>query len=207
MNDYDREAEATGWFGPEIVFGLMYSFVEPGQRLLDIGIGTGLSSALFQKAGLDVTGIDLAPEMLEVCRGKGFTRLVRHDLRVTPYPLETGSMDHAVCMGVMNFFRDPDPIFREAGRIVRSGGLFGFVVGEREEGETTELLVGSEHTHSDEPVVMYRHSSSQVAAWVGRNGFSLTRDIRFNFFMDIEKKKSLPVRAYLVKRMDKDGQN
>jgi len=204
MNEYDREAEASGWFGPEIVFGLAYSYVEPGQRLLDIGIGTGLSSILFKKAGLEITGIDLAPEMLEVCRGKGFTRLIRHDLRATPYPLETGGMDHAVCMGVMNFFGDLDPIFRETGRVVRPGGLFGFVVGERSEREEAEMIVGGEHTHSEEPITMYRHSPSQLAGWIGRSGFSIMRDVKFIFYMDMEKKKSLPVRAYLVR---KDGQN
>ncbi len=26
---YDEEAEATGWFGPEVVFGLAYRYVQP----------------------------------------------------------------------------------------------------------------------------------------------------------------------------------
>jgi hypothetical protein len=39
---YDDEAEACGWFGPEVVFGLAYTYVQPGQLILDIGIGTRL---------------------------------------------------------------------------------------------------------------------------------------------------------------------
>ena len=44
---YDEEAEATGWFGPEVAFGLIYKYIQPGQSILDIGIGTGLGSVLF----------------------------------------------------------------------------------------------------------------------------------------------------------------
>ena len=39
---YDDEAEVTGWFGPEVVFGLAYMHLFPGQSILEIGIGTGL---------------------------------------------------------------------------------------------------------------------------------------------------------------------
>ncbi len=43
---YDQEAKATGWLGPEITFGLTYTYVNAGDRLLDLGIGTGLGSVL-----------------------------------------------------------------------------------------------------------------------------------------------------------------
>jgi len=53
---YDSEAEVYNWRGPEVVFGLTYGFVNPGESVLDIGIGTGLGSVLFHKAGLRVYG-------------------------------------------------------------------------------------------------------------------------------------------------------
>ena len=46
---YDEEAEATGWLGPEVAFGLAYKYIQPGQSILDIGIGTGFGSILFAK--------------------------------------------------------------------------------------------------------------------------------------------------------------
>jgi hypothetical protein len=49
---HDQEAEETGRSVPEVVFGLAYRYVQPGQSILDTGIGTGLSSVLFPKAGL-----------------------------------------------------------------------------------------------------------------------------------------------------------
>ena len=139
---YAEEAEATGWFGPEVVFGLSYTFVKPDQSMLDIGIGTGLSSDLFRKAGLRVHGIDISPQMLDACRSKGLTELALHDLTKTPYPFQAESMDHAVCTGVLNFFSDLSPVFKETNRILRPGGLFAFVVGDRAEDEPGEIAVG-----------------------------------------------------------------
>jgi len=81
---YDAEAEASGWYGPEVVFGLSYKYIQKGQSILDIGIGTGLGSLLFLKAGLEIHGMDISPEMLTVCRNKGFKFLQKHDLRKTP---------------------------------------------------------------------------------------------------------------------------
>jgi hypothetical protein len=35
MEAYDEEAEAIGWFGPEVAFGLIYKQIQPGQLILD----------------------------------------------------------------------------------------------------------------------------------------------------------------------------
>lgn len=198
---YDEEAEATGWVGPEVAFGLAYEHIQPGQSILDIGIGTGLGSALFRKAGLQVYGMDVSPEMLAACRSKGFTDLTRHDLTAPPYPYESESLDHAVCVGVLNFFSDLSPVFRESARILRPGGLFIFVVGDRAEDEAPEVTVGAEHTGSSTPVTMYRHSARQISRWVDENGFAPLQSLVFTVYMDREKAHSLQARAYLVRKM------
>jgi predicted TPR repeat methyltransferase len=197
---YDEEAEATGWFGPEVVFGLAYRYVQSGQSILDIGIGTGLSSVLFRKAGLEVHGMDISPQMLEACRSKGFTSLHLHDLSMPPYPYDPESMDHAVCAGVLNFFSDLSPVFGETARILRKGGLFAFVVGHRAEGDSHELMVGPEHTHSERTVTMYLHSPEQIDTWMERYGFRLVRSLAFTVFMDRERTRSMQARAYLARK-------
>jgi 2-polyprenyl-3-methyl-5-hydroxy-6-metoxy-1,4-benzoquinol methylase len=40
----------------------------PGKKLLDVGCGTGHWSAYFARRGFDVTGVDIAPDMIEVAR-------------------------------------------------------------------------------------------------------------------------------------------
>ncbi len=199
VTNYDREAEATAWYGPEVAFGLAFNFIAPGQSILDIGIGTGLGSVLFQKYGLYVYGLDISLDMLDVCRSKGFAeKLVQHDLTVYPYPFEDNSLDHAVCVGVFNFFQDLLPIFHEAGRIIKNNGVFVFVVGDQESGKPAEIIVGPEHTGTDATITMYLHSYKQVTSWLQENGFSLARNLEFFYFMDREKTKKIPARAYMA---------
>ena len=130
---YDEEAEAAGWFGSEVAFGLTYKYIQQDQSLLDIGIGTGLGSVLFRKAGLKVFGMDVSQDMLDACLSKGFVDLELHDLRMTPYPYDSETMDIAICVGVMIFFSDLASVFEETARILRKGGLFVFVVADRAE--------------------------------------------------------------------------
>jgi predicted TPR repeat methyltransferase len=197
---YDEEAEATGWYGPEVAFGLAFAYVRPGQSILDLGIGTGLAAVLFRQAGLWVHGMDLAPEMLAACRSKGFTDLTQHDLTVPPYPFPAASLDHAVCVGTLNFIRDLTPVFEETARILRKGGVFVFAVGDRAEDEPAEIVMGPEHTMTDSSVTMYRHSGRQVEGWLTASGFTLLRTLAFTVPMSREKTSSQPIRAYLARK-------
>ncbi len=204
VNGYDAEAEATGWHGPEVAFGLVFAFVEAGQSILDIGIGTALGSVLFRKAGLEVHGMDNSPEMLDACRQKGFASLERHDLTQTPYPYESVSMDHVVCVGVLNFFRDLSAVFQEAGRILRPGGRFVFVVGDCAEGEPHEIEVGAEHTKSGRTVTMYRHDGRQIAEWMVAGGLEPERSLPFTVYMDSARTNALPAKAYVARKNPDD---
>jgi predicted TPR repeat methyltransferase len=197
---YDEEAEATGWYGPEVAFGLAYAHVQPGQSMLDIGIGTGLGSILFLKAGLEIHGMDISPQMLDTCRSRGFSSLHLHDLSKTPYPFDSESIDHAVCTGVCNFFSDLSPVFQEASRILRRGGLFAFVVGDRSENEAHVIKVGAEYIKSKNTITMYRHSAKQIAELMARYGFEPMRDLSFTVFMDRERTKSMLARTYVARK-------
>jgi predicted TPR repeat methyltransferase len=199
---YDQEAEAAGWYGPEVSFGLTYKYIQPNQSLLDIGIGTGLGSVLFRKAGLKVFGMDNSEDMLDACRGKGFTDLVRHDLNMTPYPYEAEAMDLVICVGVMIFFSDLSSVFRETARILRSGGLFVFAVADRAQNESHEFKVGAEHTKTGNSVTMFRHDVRQVENWIERSGFELLRSLTFIVFMNPKKTIRMRANCYLVKKAD-----
>lgn len=200
-SEYDRKAEEYDWRGPEVVFGLSYAFVNPGESVLDIGVGTGLGSILFHKAELHVYGIDISTKMLEACKSKRFaTDLKEHDLTVEPYPYDAASMDHAVCLGVLNFFRDLRPVFRQVARVVRDNGVFAFVVGDRAAGEEAEFMVGPEHTQSDSTVTMYRHGMEEITSLLKDNDFELLRCLEFPVPMDRERTEVLRAKAYVARR-------
>jgi ubiquinone/menaquinone biosynthesis C-methylase UbiE len=196
---YDEEAEASNWFGPEIVFGLSFKYVTPGDKILDIGIGTGLCAGLYHKAGFEVSGMDISDEMLDICRKKQISKyLVKHDLTQIPYPFESNSVDHAVCTGVMQFFKDLNPIFQEASRIIRNEGSFSFIVAHQENHDESEIQIGPEHTHSGAIITMYRHSTEQINRFINQNKFDLKRSLEFSIYMDQHKSRSFKAKAYVL---------
>ena len=182
---YDQQAVEHGWHGHEVLFGMMYEHVSAGETLLDIGIGTGLGSILFHRAGLAVSGFDSSREMLAACKAKGFAAgLIRHDLRNTPYPYPDGSFDHAVSIGVLNFFADLEPVFREAARLVRPGGIVGFTVEPQKAGQVAEyvLQTGEDSGQSSvsSSVTMYRHSDEHVRSLLDSCGLEPLKDLEFS---------------------------
>lgn len=125
--DYDAQVRAYDCHIGDLLFGLCYEYVRPGRRLLDAGIGSGLSAQPFAQTGLEVHGMDFSPAMLAICRAKGLAvDLKLHDLTQTPWPYPAGSFDHVVCCGVLHFIAELDGIFGEAARVLLPGGMFAF---------------------------------------------------------------------------------
>jgi predicted TPR repeat methyltransferase len=95
--DYDNQIKNHDCHIAEILFGLSYEYIKNGDSLLDIGIGTGISSKLFNLAGLNVFGIDGSAEMLDICKTKGIAKeLVEQDLLVFPWPYQKDTFDHII---------------------------------------------------------------------------------------------------------------
>ncbi|WP_319543476.1 class I SAM-dependent methyltransferase [uncultured Pseudodesulfovibrio sp.] len=179
VRQYDQKSQKANWLAPDIAFGLAYRYIVPGESILDVGIGTGLSSVLFHKAGLRVIGMDFSGEMLAICREKGFAaNLVEHDVSIAPYPVSDSSINHAVCTGVTHLFSELDVIFSEIGRIMKEGGIFSFVVAHQEEGGSGKPFIKGHSGHPGK-VAFHQHSSSSLAKLYERFGFELVTSLRF----------------------------
>jgi len=120
---YDAAARTAGWF-PEALFGLCFDRLQPGQRVLSVGIGTGECARPFAAHGLTVWGVDESPAMLAVCRAKGVAeRLVEHDLAERPWPFDDAAVTHVVASGVVHFLPDLRSFVGECRRVMRPDGL------------------------------------------------------------------------------------
>lgn len=176
-SNFDKLAAEHGWHGHEVLFGMMYEFIKPGETLLDIGIGTGLGSFLFHQAGLEIHGFDRSRERLEMCESKGFAaHLIEHDLRQVPFPYPDNFFNHVISLAVLNFFPDLAPVFEEAARIIRPHGVFGFTVEEQKPGKEAEYLIP---TSGDSSVTMYRHSDAHIRGLLTKNEFTPLKDLEF----------------------------
>lgn len=181
---YESQAAEVAWHGHEILFGLMYEFIAPGETLLDVGIGTGLSSLLFHKAGLVVSGFDNSADMLRGCESKGFAgETIEHDLREVLFPYQADSFDHIISLAVLNFFPDLETVIKEASRIIKPQRIFGFAVEEKkaEQSSWYTMRVESGPGEHEEPfdVTLYRHSDAHVRALSADEGFSALKDFEF----------------------------
>jgi predicted TPR repeat methyltransferase len=130
---YDKEVKAYSSYGHEVIFGMSFKFVSVEEKLLDIGIGTGLASIHFSEVGLKVYGLDSSQEMLDVCQMKSFTEaLTQCNITKDPIPYEDLYFNHVVCCGVLHFMRDLTGLFSEVKRVMQNGGIFAFTIAPQE---------------------------------------------------------------------------
>lgn len=102
-----------------------------GGRILEIGVGTGLSFRYYPH-DVEIVGIDVSPEMLEIARRRtrkhGFNHvkeLVEMDAQKLDFP--DSSIDGVVAMYVASVVPDPQEMIREMFRVARPGAPVLFV--------------------------------------------------------------------------------
>jgi len=97
----------------------------PGDRILEVGVGTGLSLPLYPE-GCEVTGIDISEPMLDRARarldalGREGVVLRRMDAHELKFP--DASFDHVVAPYVISVVAEPEREMREIRRVCRPGG-------------------------------------------------------------------------------------
>jgi phosphatidylethanolamine/phosphatidyl-N-methylethanolamine N-methyltransferase len=102
-------------------------FINASQgKVLEVGVGTGLSLPEY-KPHLEITGIDLAPEMLEKARErvtmegiKNVASLQVMDASDLKFP--DGHFDSVVGMYLITVVPDPEKVMRELARVTKPGG-------------------------------------------------------------------------------------
>lgn len=92
--------------------------LDPGERVVDLGCGTGDLCRVLGRAGLRAVGVDMAAGML--ARAHTAAPLVRAD--ALQLPLSNASVDGAVSGFALRNVVGIGACFREAARVIRPGG-------------------------------------------------------------------------------------
>lgn len=98
--------------------------LQPGERVVLVGIGTGLDLPLLPRQ-VEVTGIDISPAMLARARDRARALHLDVDLRegdAAHTGLPSGGHDAVVLHLVLSVVPDPRAVLREAMRLLRPGG-------------------------------------------------------------------------------------
>jgi len=99
----------------------------PGETLLDIGCGTGESLLPFMGMGLEVTGLDASPYMIDIAVKKTENRAVFHRGYAEDLPFEDNSFNHACIFTTLEFVDHPQKAIEEACRVAKDRLFVGFL--------------------------------------------------------------------------------
>jgi arsenite methyltransferase len=101
----------------------------PGERVLDLGSGSGMDSFLAANAcgptgsviGVDMTKAQLA-KATRLAEEAGFAQVEFREGYIEDVPVEDGTVDCVISNGVINLSPDKPAVFRAAAATLRSGG-------------------------------------------------------------------------------------
>lgn len=131
-----RETWALGNFGDIATFTTFtaghlarFAGIREGEKVLDVGTGTGVVAVTAAVKGAHVTGLDLTPELVEQAKANASLAGVDVDWRVgdaEALPFADASFDAVVSQFGHMFAPRPDVATREMLRVLKPGGRVAF---------------------------------------------------------------------------------
>ena len=102
--------------------------IKPRERVLDLACGTGelLRRIVQHTSDADLTGVDIAPGMVERARAKlaGVSDAKIEQADAHDLPFRDGSFDVVVCANTFHYFTHPTSVLGEVRRVLRPDGRF-----------------------------------------------------------------------------------
>ena len=128
IGDYDRLASYGS--APEAAHLVRFAGVQPGERVLDVGTGSGLVAIVAAQRGSRVTGVDPSPMLLTKARenaalaGCGDIEWQAGTAEALPFP--DASFDVVLSQYAHMFSPDPEAAAREMLRVLKPAGRIAF---------------------------------------------------------------------------------
>ena len=127
---YDKLSIVYDWvFGPILHPGRLLALerigIMPGERILEVGVGTGINASLYPRH-CHVTGIDFSASMLEKAhariRRKGLAHVHLMQMDAAALKFADDSFDIVYAPYVVNCVPDPVKVVQEMRRVCKPGG-------------------------------------------------------------------------------------
>ena len=108
---------------------VQFAAVQAGQRLLDVGCGTGVVAITAARQGARVSAIDLTPQLLERARENARTARVHvdwHEGDAEKLPFKDADFDVVLSQFAHIFAPRPEVVMAEMLRVLKPGGTIAF---------------------------------------------------------------------------------
>jgi trans-aconitate methyltransferase len=155
---------------------------KPGERILDLGCGTGHLTAQIAEAGANVLGIDRSPEMIRQARLK-YPSLQFEVMDAREIALD-GNFDAVFSNATLHWIKEPKQVIAGIKKSLRPGGRFVAEFGGK--GNTAELLKAVQHAWQklgltgSAPHPWYYPSLAEYVGLLEENGFEVTHATLFD---------------------------
>ena len=132
---YDKLAKVYDLiFGPALHPGRLRAIqrmdIQPGERVLEVGVGTGINLSLYPKE-CSVIGIDFSSSMLEKARERAARKGIHHvrllQMDAADLKFADGSFDIVYAPYLISVVPDPVKVAQEMRRVCRPGGRIIFL--------------------------------------------------------------------------------
>ncbi len=152
-----------------------------GARVLDVGCGGGILSETLAKAGAEVVGIDLAPQVLEVARlhlQESQLNVDYHETSIEDLAAETQiRFDAITCMEMLEHVPDPASVIASSASLLKPGGRLFLSTITRTPTAFALAIVGAEYALNLLPRGTHHYAQfirpSELAAALRANGLVL----------------------------------
>ena len=179
-NLYEAKHDFVWKYGSEVVALLS---PQPGERILDLGCGTGHLTAQIAEAGARVVGVDRSQEMVQAAR-EAYPKLKFEvaDARELTFRKE---FDAVFSNAVLHWIHEPARVIQGVGRALRPGGRFVAEFGgkgniRRIQAALNETFTQIKGTPAGEVDPWYYPSVSEYSTLVEQNGL----EVRFITLFD-----------------------
>lgn len=218
------QAAASRWWDPEGEMRPLHElnpvrleYVEragplAGRDVVDVGCGGGLLAEAMARKGARVTGLDLAPELLEVAKlhalGEGVTVTYRLESAEDHASAHAGRYDVVTCMEMLEHVPDPAQVVASLATLVRPGGHVFVSTLNRTPRAYLHAVLGAEYVLRLLPAGTHTYDKfirpSELSAWARDSGLRvidiagldydpfartarLTSDARVNYLMHLAR--------------------
>lgn len=108
----------------EVINNALERNLSPGQRLLDVGCGLGdVMNGIPADRGYKMFGFDFAASNVKVATRRLSGRAEIKQGSIYEIPFESGSMDGAMCLEVLEHIQDDAKAMKEIARVLKPGGF------------------------------------------------------------------------------------